>query len=55
MICVRQSSVGTIQMGIEGVISWKLGRWNVYACGLVGSYYTFVHTDIPGNDLQGED
>jgi hypothetical protein len=55
MICVRQSSVGTIQTGIEGVISWKQGRWNVHACGLVGSFYILVHTDIPGNDLQGGD
>jgi len=42
-------------MGIEGVIAWKLGRWNVHACGLFGSCCNLVHTDIPGNYLQGED
>ena len=35
-----------------------LGSWGVGTCmlvGLVGSCCVLVHTDIPGNDLQGED
>lgn len=53
---MRQSSVGTIQMGIEGVIAWKLGRWSVYAYRLIGSCCILVNTDIPRNDMRlGED